>query len=438
MTENKESAKRGMEDIEFDPEEMDPGNLGRIQMDFLEGHLSDVNAWGESLSLLMNKPDVKVGQTPSETIFEDGMAELLHYKPKKGKEKDRPTLLLVYALINEPYILDLQPGRSVVESLLNEGIDVYMINWGSPDERELFNTLDDFVNYYIGVCVDQVRKDSGKDSINILGYCMGGTMSTMYTALHPEKIKSLVLMAAGIDFKNDPGMLRQWADKEYFDPEKVVEAYNCCPAEFLDGAYLWMDPVGNTYSKFKNLAHNTDQRKFVEMFFRMEKWIHDGKDLPGPTFSKFVKELYQENKLINNELRVGGELVNLENIDMPLLTLVGEYDTLVPPESSLTINEKMKSKDTKVMKAPVGHIGLSVSSKSHSGLWPEVAEWLKKKDNPLISEVKGVGNKFAEKLTEAGIETVKDLREYPEEDIPELSEKTGISEKRLKTWKERC
>ncbi len=417
------------------PEEL-TGDLSaqmKAQNDLMKGLLEHGLDLNKAAKLLRSTPQVEVGQTPAEVIWEKDIARLLHYKAGEDLE-NRPPVLLVYALINEPYILDLQPGRSVVETLLNSGLDVYMIDWKKPDKRHQFETLHDYVNYFIDVCVDKVRDHRETDSINLLGYCMGGTMSAMYSALHPEKVRSLTLMAAGLDFEEDTGNLKLWAEPDFFDPEKVREAFGNCPAEFLDGAYLFLSPVNNTIGKLLSLADNVDDEDFVEMFFRMEKWIHDGKDVPGKTFSKFVRDLYQENKLVKNELRIGSEKVDLRNIEMPVLLLAGKYDTLVPPESSESFAEAIPSEDTKIMKASVGHIGLSVSSKVHPDLWEDVAEWIQEKEKEPLTSIKGIGEKTAEKLRDTSITSVQGLAEA---DVKELSEKTGISEKRIEKWKDR-
>ncbi len=401
---------------------------------FQKGLIKDFEEIDRALELLRSPPDVKVGQTPCEVIWEGDIADLVRYEGKDDEEK-KPPLLLVYALINEPYILDLQPGRSVVESLLNSGLDVYMIDWKKPEKKYQFETMDGYVNHYIDLCVDKVRKIRNREAINILGYCMGGTLSAIYASLHPEKVQSLTLMAAGLDFENDPGLLKKWAEPEYFDPEKVVEAFGTCPGDMLDFSYSALSPVDNTVGKLLSLADNADDEKFVEMFFRMEKWIHDSKDIPGPTFSKFVKDLYQQNKLMDNKLMVGNELVDLNDLNMPILTLVGEYDTLVPPESSLSFNDAVASEKTELMKAPVGHIGLSVSSKVHPDLWKDVARWIKDNDIESLESIKWIGKKSASKLREASVKDVKDLKSA---DTEELAKKTGISEKRIKKWKERA
>jgi polyhydroxyalkanoate synthase len=330
--------------------------------------------------LLMNPPDVAVGTTPYEVVYQEGKMRLLHYHPFTKKTHDVP-LLVIYALINKPYILDLQPDRSVIRALLSEGFDVYMIDWGTPTEGDKYITLDDYINWYIDDVVDHIREEHNLDSISILGYCMGGTLSVMYTAIHHEKVKNFVLMAAPLDFERDMGLLKLWSQKEYFDPDKLVEIVGLVPGDFLNYGYLLLDPVNNVYTKYIKFIDKVEDEKFVSMYFRMEKWINDGIPLAGEAFREFIRKLYQENQLVNNQLKLNGHHVNLKNIDMPLLSLVAKYDHLVPQESSLHFNDLVGSKDKDMIVFPTGHIGLSVSSATHRDLWPEVAKWLRKRSN---------------------------------------------------------
>ena len=175
--------------------------------------------------------DVEVGQTPCEEVYSENKLTLNHYEPTTDEQHDVP-ILIVYALINRPYILDLQPDRSVVKTLLDEGFDVYLIDWGEPSKLDAHLTLHDYVDRYIDNCVDVVRERSGEDAINILGYCMGGTMSAMYASLHPEKVRNLGLMAAGLCFDGEGGVLEQWGDEEYYSPEAITETVGNVPSEF--------------------------------------------------------------------------------------------------------------------------------------------------------------------------------------------------------------
>ncbi len=318
--------------------------------------------------------DVEVGQTPSEVVYEENKLQLLHYEAETDEQHGTP-ILIVYALINKPFILDLQPDRSVVRRLLEAGHDVYLIDWNEPSRLDRHLTLDDYINRYIDNCVDVVRERSGADRINILGYCMGGTMMSIYTAFHQEKVRALGLMAAGLCFDQTGGVLELWGDDEHYDPQDVVDAYGNVPAEMLDVGFALMDPVANYVSKYARLYDNLENDDFVENFARMERWLDEGIDLAGETYIQFLEDIYQDNKLYNNEMYVGGEHVDVTSIEVPVLQIVGEYDHLIPPETSKPFNDVIGSEDTRIIEYPTGHIGLSVSGSSHRDVWPEVAEW---------------------------------------------------------------
>ena len=422
---------------------------------------------------------VEVGETPSDVVYTENKLELLHYKPQTDEQHDVP-ILIIYALINKPFILDLQPERSVVRRLLEAGFDVYMIDWNEPSRLDQHLTLDDYVNRYIDNCVDEVRERSDQDSINILGYCMGGTMSTMYAALHPEKVRNLALMAAGLCFDDTGGVLELWGDEEYFSPDDLTETYGNAPAEMLDVGFALMDPISNYVSKYVRLYDNLENDDFIENFGRMERWLSEGIDVAGKTFAQFVEDIYQDNKLYNNELYLNGEQVNLDNIDMPVLQITGEYDHLIPSETSIPFNDVIASEDTDVIEYPTGHIGLSVSGSSHKNVWPEVCEWFEERsqldadaadieiedasektdeavgtqeptstaedteetpddtdndDGTDVEVVSGIGATYADRLREAGIETIADLASADASTVADAAE---ISESRAADWVEQA
>ena len=256
-----------------------------------------------------------------------------------------------------------------------KGTDVYLIDWGAPGDEDKDLDLDHYINRYIKQVVKKVKRNSGSEKVSILGYCMGGTMSAMYTALYPEDVKNLILMAAGIDFKGE-GTLNLWGEKENFDVDKFVDAYGNVPPEFLQSGFLFMKPVQNMISKYVNFYENVDDEAFVEIFLAVEKWLNDNIAVPGEVFREFVKYLYQENQLVENKLRINGKLIELKRIKCPVMNLIAEHDHLVPPDSSLIFNDLVSSKDKETIVFPSGHIGLSISSKSLKGLWPDVADWI--------------------------------------------------------------
>jgi len=378
---------------------------------------------------------VEVGTTPSEVVYRENKLELLHYEARTDEQYDVP-ILIVYALINRPYILDLQPDRSVVRTLLEQGFDVYLIDWNEPSRLDSSLGLDDYVNRYVDNCVDVVRERSGQDAINVLGYCMGGTMSAMYAAQHPEKVRNLGLMAAGLCFDRSGGVLELWGDEEYYSPEAVTDTFGNVPAEFLDVGFALMDPVDNLLTKYLRLFENLDNEEFVENFARMEQWIGDGIDVAGRAYREFLEDIYQENKLYDDELELGGEPVRLADIDMPVLQIVGEYDHLIPPEASAPFNEKVGSDDTEVMRMQSGHIGLSVSSSSHEQLWPDVCDWYAERSRAAaLTDISGIGPAYAERLENAGVDSVDALAEA---DPATLAAEISVGEGSVADWVEQA
>lgn len=361
--------------------------------------------------------DVDVGQTPSEVVYTENKLELLHYESMTDEQHKTP-ILIVYALINKPFILDLQPDRSVVRRLLEAGHDVYLVDWNQPSKLDQHLTLHDYVNRYIDNCVDVVRERSGQDRINILGYCMGGTMTAMYTALHQEKVRTLGLMAAGLCFDDTGGVLELWGDDEYYDPRDVVDVFGNVPAEMLDVGFALMDPVANYVSKYVRLYDNIENDDFVENFARMERWLGEGIDLAGEAYIQFLEDIYQKNKLYNNELYLEGEHVDITDIDVPILQITGEYDHLIPSESSKPFNEVVGSDDTEIIEYPTGHIGLAVSGSSHRDVWPRVAEWYIEKSTDDPEHLDAVETAVEEATDQIGIEEI-DVDIGPDEETIE-------------------
>ncbi|WP_320443116.1 class III poly(R)-hydroxyalkanoic acid synthase subunit PhaC [Halosolutus halophilus] len=343
-----------------------------------------------------------VGQTPSEVVYTENKLELLHYE-SLTEHQHRVPILIVYALINRPYILDLQPDRSIVRRLLEAGHDVYLIDWHEPSRLDQHLGLQDYVNRYIDNCVDEVRERSGQDVINLLGYCMGGTPSTMYAALYPEKVNALGLMATGLYFDDTGGVLELWGDEDYYDPRAVTDTFGNVPGEFLAVGFGLMDPVANNVIKYGHLYDRLENEDFVRNFTRMEQWLSDSVDVAGEVYVEFLEDVYQDNLLYENELTIGGEHVDITNVDMPLLQIVGEYDNLVPSEASKQFNDVAGADDVSTLEYPSGHVGLAMSNGAHRDLWPEVAEWfLEHSEQPTFADVIGEG---VEQALDVDVET---------------------------------
>ena len=395
-----------------------------------------------------------VAHTDSEVVYEENKLELHRYDP--GERAHGTPILIVYALVNRPYILDLQPDRSVVRRLLDAGFEVYLIRWGNPSRLDTSLGLADYVCRYLDNCVGAVCEDAGVEDVHLLGYCMGGTMSIMYTALFEERVRTLGLMATPIAFEGTGGVLERWAT--HYDPEVAVETYGNLPAELLAVGFSMMEPVENYVTKYIRLYENIEDEAFVENFARMEQWIWDGVDLAGQAYREFVSEVYKQNQLVEDAVALDGRRVVLGDIEVPVLQIVGQYDHIVPAASSTPFNDLVGSEDERLIEFPAGHVGISVSSTAHDRLWPDVCEWYGDRSESLeervetapgtdddepsmdgtagngeapVETVRGVGPTYADRLAAAGIETVGDLREH---DPKLLAAVADTSPARAETW----
>ena len=318
---------------------------------------------------------VRKGATPSEVVYEEDRLKLLHY-PGNGQVKHETPLLFVFALVNRPYILDILPNKSVVSHFVKAGFDTYLIDWGTASDADRHLTLDDYVNGYLRNVVRHLRKRCEVAKVSLLGYCMGGTLSAMFTALRPQDVKNLILLAAGIDFSTREGLLNLWSDARNFDVDAFVDEFGNCPADFLQSCFQMLSPVRNLLGKPVSLLERMDDAKFVEEYLTMEGWINDNVAVPGEVFRDFVKHLYQQNLLVQNRMQVGGQVVDLRRITCPVLNLLATQDTLVPPGQSAPFSELVGSQDTKTIELATGHIGLAMGSAAQRELWPQAVAWL--------------------------------------------------------------
>jgi polyhydroxyalkanoate synthase len=349
---------------------------------FLSALADDVekvqNRVQKATDVLLEPLNTEIASTPYDIVYEEDRVKLKHYKPVTDSKFKTP-LLVVYALINRETMLDLQPGRSVVQTLLKEGIDLYMIDWGYPTRKDKYLTIDDHVNGYLDNIVEFLREKHDVPKINLMGICMGGTFCVIYSALHAEKIKNLITTVTPTNFDTDQGLLHIWMKST--DVDRLVDSFGNMPGDIMNFGFLLLNPARLMMDKYVSFMENMDNKDFVENFVRMEKWIFDSPDVPGETFRQFVKDMYQKNLLIQNKLCIGGRRVDLRNITMPLLNFYGHFDHLVPPGACELLASRVGSKDATNVCLDTGHIGIYVSAKSQREFAPRIVRWLKQRDD---------------------------------------------------------
>ncbi|MCP4698137.1 MAG: class III poly(R)-hydroxyalkanoic acid synthase subunit PhaC [Gammaproteobacteria bacterium] len=328
---------------------------------------------GEGVKNLSQIGEIDVGISPKEAVHQEDKMVLYHYKPATEKLNSTP-LLIVYALVNRPYMADLQDGRSLIQGLRKAGQDVYLIDWGYPDGSDRCLTLDDYLNGYVDRCVNFICKKHGIDRINLLGICQGGTFSLCYSAMHPERVRNLVTMVTPVDFHTPDNLLSHWSRK--LDVDLMVDTMGNIPGEMLNWTFLSMKPFRLTGQKYIDMVNMLGDTKAAKNFMRMEKWIFDSPDQAGETFREFTKGFFQQNGLVKGEINIGGYQVNLKNITIPVLNVYATQDHLVPPDASKALKGKTGTKDYKEIDFRGGHIGIYVSGRAQKEIPPAIGKWL--------------------------------------------------------------
>lgn len=325
---------------------------------------------------LRDLDEVSFGCTDKEEIYREDKLVLYRFKSDRPPTAKVP-ILIVYALVNRPYMVDLQEDRSLVRNLLARGEDVYLIDWGYPDRADRWLTLDDYINGYIDRCVDAVRERHGLPAINLLGICQGGAFSVCYSALHPQKVRNLITMVTPIDFHTDDNMLSHWT--RGMDVDLFVDTVGNVPADLMNWCYLTLKPYRLNFQKYVGLADILDNKIELENFLRMEKWIFDSPDLAGEAFRQFIKDFYQANKLVEGGLEIGGREVDPLQVTMPVLNIYAEQDHLVPPSASRPLGGLIGTEDYTELAFKGGHIGIYVSGRAQREVPGAIHDWLAKR-----------------------------------------------------------
>lgn len=319
---------------------------------------------------------VELGTTPREAVYTEDKLTLWHFKGDKAPTANTP-LLICYALVNTPWMVDLQDDRSMVRNLLAQGEDVYLVDWGYPDGADRWLTLEDYIDGYLDRCIDEVRRRHGIDAINLLGICQGGVFSLCYAALHPAKVRNLVTMVTPVDFHTPDNMLSHWARN--VDIDLFVDTVGNVPADLMNFAYLTLKPLRLNQQKYVGLVDILDNPKELENFLRMEKWIFDSPDQAGETFRQFARDFFQKNLLMQGKIHIGKHRVDLKRVTQPVLNIYAEQDHLVPLAASTPMRDVVGSDDYTALAFPGGHIGIYVSGRAQKLVPPAIHEWLSRR-----------------------------------------------------------
>lgn len=331
----------------------------------------------EFANVILTTSDAEIGPTPREVVWTHRGTTLYRYRSER-REHSIP-VLLVFALINRPDIFDLRKGNSFVEFLLAEGFDVFLLDWGVPDEADSDMGLAEFVCDELHWAIRETLRCAGEEELTLLGWCIGGTLCAMYCALHPVgAVRNAALLTTPIDPSGS--LYARWVSGDDYDIDLIADSYPVIPGAGIDVANKLMKPVSNyvtTYRRlFQNILDGKDPRTAYQS---MAKWVADNPPFPSRAFREWVTWMYKENRLVAGRLWLRGERVDLTAIEQNLLVVTAGSDHIAPRDGTLPLLDLVASGDVTHLDRPGGHIGLMAGSTAKQEIWPELADWLRER-----------------------------------------------------------
>lgn len=315
-----------------------------------------------------------VGQTPKAVVWQRGPAKLYRYRARTATRYPMP-LLIVHSLISRSYILDLIPGNSFIEYLVDQGFDVYLTDWGVPTEADARLGLDHYVLDFLPRMVQTVLRESTAEAFSMLGYCMGGVLALLYAATHPHApLRNLLSLATPVDFDH-LGLQGVWG--RHVNAGRLVERFGNIPADLIKNSFRLLKPASEfSPVRFIGLWQNVENDRFIEQFRAFDRWTQEHIPFPGEAFRQASADLIHANKLVRGGMDLRGIPVDLRNVTCAFLAIAAERDHIVPLAATRGQIDLVGSTDKELVTLPGGHVGLVAGRGARKVLWPRVASWL--------------------------------------------------------------
>ena len=331
-----------------------------------------------NLLTLGSRARPQVGATPADVVWQENKWKLLRYRARPAGVSHATPVLMIPSLINRHYVLDLMPGKSFAEFMVAQGFDLFCIDWGTPTDEDRYVTFDDVVNRAIGRAIGQVAKTVAHQKVHLLGYCMGGTLSAIHGAVHPQHLQSFVALAAPVSFR-DGSLLSAWTNVKQFDLDALIDATGVVPWQLLQSSFHLLRPT-LTLSKVVSLLDRAWNDEFLDGFLAIETWGNDNVSIPGEFYRTFIRDLYRRDLLRRGEFFLAGRRVDLANLTCPTLAVSFEHDNIVTGPSAAALIEACGAKDKQHLHLPGGHVGAVVSKHAAKTLWPQLVAFYERFD----------------------------------------------------------
>jgi poly[(R)-3-hydroxyalkanoate] polymerase subunit PhaC len=326
------------------------------------------------------EPGPKIGATPKDVVWRRDKAELWRYHG--GAIRYDPPLVFVHSLVSRSYILDLRPGSSAVEFFLQQGFDVFMLDWGVPDALDAENTLETYVDEYLPRAIRAVQRVTGQDEVTLAGYCLGGTFAILYAAAPEAPVRNLVLMASPVDYAAMGAMVAAVKDGR-LDVDELVDETGNVPAKALYAGFYMQAPT-KQIAQYATLLENLSNDRFVEGYQAMSQWSRDHVPFPGTAMRQIVELLVRKNALMSGRINIGGRTIELGAVRANVLNAFAERDNVVPVEAVEPLSTLVGHPSRRTeLRLGGGHVTFATGGQAFKHTLPSIARWIADRSDEL-------------------------------------------------------
>jgi polyhydroxyalkanoate synthase len=315
-----------------------------------------------------------IGPTPSDVVWEDGKVHVRRYR-RAGPATLGPPVLAFLGLVGRSYVFDLWKGNSIVASVMDRGFDVFVLDWGEPDERDAGNSLETYLLNYFPHAIGAVLEETDATEVSALSYCMGGNMALHALAAQRDlPIRSLVTMATAVDFRHLGPLFDILRDRQV-DPEMMLDENGNVPGSLVRQSFKMRKPTGDLV-QYANLWQHLWSDEYMEGFQAIGRFLQDHVPVPGALFRQVVDQWVRGNGFIEDTLRLAGRRISLADIRIPVLAVIAEHDDIVPEQATAPIVDILAGADAELLRVDAGHASLTSGRKAAKVVLPTVFDWI--------------------------------------------------------------
>jgi polyhydroxyalkanoate synthase len=306
-------------------------------------------------------------------VWSRDKARLFHYLPTTEADGQPPPVLFVMSLVTTSLVFDLQEGNSLVGRFLDSGRQVYLLDWGVPDAVDSRNSLETYCDEYLPRAVRAVLDESGAEEVDLFCYCLGAVLGLLSVAGHPAMpVRSMILLATPVDMA-ELGPLTAMLRNRQIEVDDLLDWSGNVPAGRIKESFHLVEPAGEV-TTYLSLWNSLTHPERLEAHQALVRWSSGHIPFPGAAFRQMTDLFIRDDALVRGQVRLGKRVVDLADVSVPVLSVTGSRDKLVPAASSAPLD--LPGADLELLELEAGHAGLIVGRKAHREMIPALLAWL--------------------------------------------------------------